>query len=175
MSVDEGSKKERTHKSRDLYERAYQLLKSTNKKEERMILLEAWKSMETEFGTPSDIKLVDDKMPRVVKKRRKVDGGIWEEYFDYIFPDDEMDKPNFKLLAMAQEWKLKNAAIMKEKDIEIANQDAADEMRLDAEMAEFDDDDDDDDDDDKVIQNEDKENVDVDVDLDVEAGFGVDE
>jgi crooked neck len=32
------------------------------------------------------------------------DGG-WEEYFDYIFPDDEAAQPNLKLLAMAKKWK----------------------------------------------------------------------
>ena len=29
----------------------------------------------------------------------------WEEYFDYIFPEDEAAKPNLKLLAMAKMWK----------------------------------------------------------------------
>lgn len=51
-------------------------------------------------------------MPRRVKRRRKAlddddggnDGG-WEEYFDYIFPEDEIAKPNLKLLAMAKMWK----------------------------------------------------------------------
>ena len=52
-------------------------------------------------------------MPKRVKKRRKiesddpeVDAG-WEEYFDYIFPEDEGAKPNLKLLAMAKMWKKK--------------------------------------------------------------------
>ena len=45
-----------------------------------------------------------------MKKRRKVqteDGSDqgWEEYFDYIFPEDEAAKPNLKLLAMAKMWK----------------------------------------------------------------------
>lgn len=31
----------------------------------------------------------------------------WEEYFDYIFPEDEAAKPNLKLLAMAKMWKKK--------------------------------------------------------------------
>ena len=49
-------------------------------------------------------------MPRRVKKRRKIqseDGSDqgWEEYFEYIFPEDEADKPNLKLLAMAKMWK----------------------------------------------------------------------
>ena len=29
----------------------------------------------------------------------------WEEYYDYIFPDDEGAKPNLKLLSMAKKWK----------------------------------------------------------------------
>jgi len=32
----------------------------------------------------------------------------WEEYYDYIFPDDEANMPNFKLLQMARLWKKKN-------------------------------------------------------------------
>ena len=37
-----------------------------------------------------------------------VEGGDdvgWEEYFDYIFPEDENARPNLKLLAMAKMWK----------------------------------------------------------------------
>ena len=38
-----------------------------------------------------------------------VEGGVddvgWEEYFDYIFPEDENARPNLKLLAMAKMWK----------------------------------------------------------------------
>ena len=33
----------------------------------------------------------------------QTDAG-WEEYWDYIFPDDEGAKPNLKLLAMAKQW-----------------------------------------------------------------------
>lgn len=29
----------------------------------------------------------------------------WEEYFDYIFPDDQAAQPNLKLLALAKQWK----------------------------------------------------------------------
>lgn len=29
----------------------------------------------------------------------------WEEYYDYIFPADEANAPNLKLLAMAKMWK----------------------------------------------------------------------
>lgn len=48
-------------------------------------------------------------MPKVVKKRRKApdsteDNVIWEEYYDYIFPDDEGQNRNLKFLAMAHAW-----------------------------------------------------------------------
>lgn len=29
----------------------------------------------------------------------------WEEYYDYIFPDEVSAQPNLKLLAMAKKWK----------------------------------------------------------------------
>lgn len=35
-----------------------------------------------------------------------MDAG-WEEYYDYIFPEDEAAQPNLKLLAMAKTWKNK--------------------------------------------------------------------
>jgi crooked neck len=49
-------------------------------------------------------------MPKVVKKRRQAkdsteDNIIWEEYFDYIFPDDKVQSGPLKLLQMAQAWK----------------------------------------------------------------------
>lgn len=36
----------------------------------------------------------------------QTDAG-WEEYFDYIFPDDVSAQPNLKLLEKAKQWKLK--------------------------------------------------------------------
>merc|ERR1711973_333565 len=64
---------------------------------------------------------VGDLMPRRVKKRRKIeteDGSDqgWEEYFDYIFPEDEAAKPNLKLLAMAKMWKKKKELEQHEPD-----------------------------------------------------------
>ena len=28
----------------------------------------------------------------------------WEEYYDYIFPDDESNQPHLRLLEMAKKW-----------------------------------------------------------------------
>ena len=56
------------------------------------------------------MKAVQDQQPKQVKKRRKVvdesgnDIGGWEEYVDYIFPEDEQSQPAIKLLNMARNW-----------------------------------------------------------------------
>ena len=44
------------------------------------------------------------------------DAGGWEEYFDYIFPEDEGAKPNLKLLAMAKMWKKQKETVPEEKE-----------------------------------------------------------
>ena len=79
------------------------------------MLLEAWREFELEQDDEEKLKKVDSLMPKRVKKRRRIvqdedapggaDAGGWEEYFDYIFPEDEGAKPNLKLLAMAKMWK----------------------------------------------------------------------
>merc|ERR1712228_404049 len=96
--------------ARHVYEEANKALRQAREKEERLMLLEAWRDFESSEGTEATQKQVADLMPRRVKKRRKVetdDGSDqgWEEYFDYIFPEDEAAKPNLKLLAMAKMWK----------------------------------------------------------------------
>lgn len=72
--------------------------------------MEAWKEFETEIGEDTKLEKVLAKMPRRVKKRQKIvsDDGVeegWEEVFDYIFPEDEMVRPNLKLLAAAKQWR----------------------------------------------------------------------
>jgi crooked neck len=41
-----------------------------------------------------------------IKTESGEDGG-WEEYWDYIFPDEEAVNPNLKILEAARAWKLK--------------------------------------------------------------------
>lgn len=114
-------------RTRELFERGYKDLKSRGLKEERVVLLEAWKSFETQHGAThseiesgaqsvnANLKAVEARMPRVVKKRRAIQGddesgagsGAMEEYYDMIFPDDDEGKAkqSFKLLAMAHAWR----------------------------------------------------------------------
>ncbi|XP_074646066.1 crooked neck-like protein 1 [Tubulanus polymorphus] len=97
-------------KSRDIYREAVQAMKTSDDKESRLMLLEAWKEFEHEHGDEDSQEKVQKLMPNKVKRRKKLeneDGSVsgWEEYYDYIFPDDEAAKPNLKLLAMAKKWK----------------------------------------------------------------------
>ena len=100
--------------ARSVYERANKSLVSGHSSEERAMLLEAWRDFEKEHGDEKSRESVQKRMPRRVKKKRKVyredgtDAG-WEEYWDYIFPDDTAAAPNLKLLQMARMWKQKQA------------------------------------------------------------------
>lgn len=97
-------------RARKIFERAYKSMKEKDLKEERVALLNAWKSFETAHGSPADIEKVDAQMPRKVKKRRKLDDDSFEEYMDYVFPaDDESAAKMSKLLQMAHKWKQEQA------------------------------------------------------------------
>jgi crooked neck len=89
---------------------------------QRVILLESWKDFEENHGTEETLETVMSKMPRTVKrsKKRKTEEGadnvVYEEYYDYIFPDDETQKPNIKLLQMANAWAQAQAQAKKTND-----------------------------------------------------------
>jgi len=108
--------------SKTVYQEAYNYFKTEEPelKEERLMILESWIAMEKQHGTESSYSDVKAKMPKRVKKRRKIkiiydeqqeeeqnkeDEGGWEEFYDYIFPDDESQKRNLKILEMAHKWK----------------------------------------------------------------------
>ena len=82
------------------------------------MLLESWRAFEAnatatpadESGVPSGVAAVEKKMPKRVKRKRVLladDGSEegFEEYYDYIFPDEAGVAPNLKLLEAAQRWK----------------------------------------------------------------------
>lgn len=96
--------------ARRVYERANDCQKNLNDRDSRVLLLEAWRDFEKENGDDESLEKVLKKMPRRVKKRQKIVSETgetegWEEVFDYIFPEDELAKPNLKLLAAAKNWK----------------------------------------------------------------------
>lgn len=94
---------------RKIFQKANNILRSCEEKEQRIMLLEAWREYEETSGTEASLERVRGLMPRRVTKRRQVtasDGQTtrWEECVDYIFPDDETAKPSLMLLAKAKEW-----------------------------------------------------------------------
>ncbi|KAF2088935.1 TPR-like protein [Saccharata proteae CBS 121410] len=95
-------------RARKVFERGYKSMREKDLKEERVALLNAWKSFETTHGSAADLENVDRQMPKRVKKRRKLDDDSFEEYMDYVFPaDTESEAKLSKLLQKAQEWKRK--------------------------------------------------------------------
>lgn len=97
-------------RTRKIFERAYKRMKELDLKEDRVALLNAWKSFETTHGSAEDIENVSKQMPRKVKKRRRLDDDSFEEYMDYVFPaDDESAAKMSKLLEMAHKWKQSQA------------------------------------------------------------------
>lgn len=95
-----------------VFERAYDSLRTIapEQKEERAMLLEEWKETERNFGEFGDVAAVQKKLPRKVKRKRPVtseDGTAagFEEYTDFIFPEETGMAPNLKILDAAYKWK----------------------------------------------------------------------
>ena len=73
------------------------------------MLLEAW--LRTDKRNKQEIEAL---MPKKVKRRKQIgtevaeeDAG-WEEYYDYVFPEDNNDQSQakgLKILEMAHKWK----------------------------------------------------------------------
>lgn len=110
--------------ARSLFNEAYLYFKNTEPelKEERLLVLENWLKLEQgPLGNPDDLEKVHAKLPKRVKKRRKTqivnqetghevnEEAGWEEYYDYMFPDDQEQKKSLKILEIAHKWK-KDAA-----------------------------------------------------------------
>lgn len=108
----------RATRARGVYERAYRSLKETamDAKEERVMLLEAWRAFEMRVGSSQEaLESVTKKMPRRVKRKRPIhteDGTAvgMEEYYDYIFPEEDGNLPNLKILEAAYRWKRQKLA-----------------------------------------------------------------
>ncbi|KAH0949827.1 hypothetical protein HN011_000767 [Eciton burchellii] len=99
--------------ARRIFERGNNVLRSNGDTESRVLLLEAWKDFENKKGTAETLMKIMEKMPHRMKKKRRIiseegsDDG-WEEVFDFIFPEDESQRPNLKFLASAKAWKMQN-------------------------------------------------------------------
>jgi crooked neck len=96
--------------ARSIFSKAYEQLKEEGLKEERVLLLDAWRVFEKQKGDPASVSAVEKKMPRRIKRKRMRtdENGTelgFEEYFDYHFPDEGAASNNLKILEMAAKWK----------------------------------------------------------------------
>ena len=65
-----------------------------NTNEERVMLLESWNDFEDQFGDVEQKKTAKGLLPKRVKRKRPIDGvdgdaSGWEEFYAYIFPDEQ--------------------------------------------------------------------------------------
>ncbi|EGV61360.1 NineTeen Complex (NTC) component [Yamadazyma tenuis] len=90
--------------TRKVFERALSHYKKLEKDEERVIILEAWKSYEQTNGDVESTSSVEKKFPDIVKRTKVVD-NINQEYLEYVFPQDKSTIPNLsKFLQNARNW-----------------------------------------------------------------------
>ncbi|CAN6442991.1 unnamed protein product [Victoria cruziana] len=105
-------KTQRLLRCRGVFERAFDYFRTSapEQKEERAMLLEEWLNAESKCGSIGDVSLVQKKLPRKVKRKRAIVAedstpAGYEEYYDYIFPDEVAMAPNLKILEAAYKWK----------------------------------------------------------------------
>lgn len=111
--------------ARAIFQQANRSLRSCQEKEQRLMLLEAWREFEEDAGDGDNLEKVKKLMPEKVVKRIQISSTDasqkrWEEYIDYVFPDDKTDKPALLLLAKAKEWAKKR----KEEEVQEENRES---------------------------------------------------
>ena len=99
-------------KARTILERGITTFKESGENEMRHQLLLALKGLEESIEDNEErIKKVNERQANKVKKVRHNDEtGIDEEYVDYVFPEDEANSIQMKLLENAKKWKNLRAA-----------------------------------------------------------------
>ena len=95
-------------RARQVLTKAENYYKNTQNRAERASLLQVWIDIEQDLDEEGRVADVQAKLPRKVKKKRKLgidDEAAYEEYIDYVFPDEEAEVKHLKILEMAQKWK----------------------------------------------------------------------
>ncbi|KAK4759983.1 hypothetical protein SAY87_023114 [Trapa incisa] len=109
-SEQRGKKNQCIAHMRRVFERAVSYFRTSapDLKEERAMLLEEWLNLESSFRELGDVSIVQSKMPKKLKRKRQImtdDGPAgYEEYIDYLFPE-ETQAPTMKILEAAYKWK----------------------------------------------------------------------
>lgn len=85
--------------TRSVFEEAYNHYKKENNGKSATEIIDSWKDYEAVHGTEDALSKVEAKRPKLVSKRKDVD-GISEEYYEYEFPGPKISK----FLANARKW-----------------------------------------------------------------------
>lgn len=92
-------------KARAIFEEAERHFKQLGQKEERVLVLEAWRALEERMGSSESLRAINARMPIPAKRKRDVvnpaDGSVvgTEEYWDYVFPEErQQGGGKYKLL-----------------------------------------------------------------------------
>lgn len=102
-------------RARRVYQRGMDYFKiyAPELKEERVMLLHNWLTSESSFGELGDTDLVGAMMPKKIKRRRNVEvekgKAVYEEYMDYLFPE-ELQTSKTNLIQAAYAWKKQKIA-----------------------------------------------------------------
>lgn len=96
--------------ARAVLEEADKNFKEQGQKEERVLVLEAWRDLESKMGSAESLRTITARMPRKRKAERDIvleDGTVAgrEQYVEYVFPEDDNQQANLKLLQAAMAWK----------------------------------------------------------------------
>ncbi|KAG5421427.1 CLF1 [Candida metapsilosis] len=102
---------EQMENTRSIFKEADAYFAKVHDVEGRKVVLEGWKQYELANGDERSVTVVQEKLPKRVKKRRTVD-GIEEEYFEWEFPEATIESetspqppPSInKFLANARKW-----------------------------------------------------------------------
>jgi len=92
-------------RTRECFEKALTHFKTENLKNERIVILEAFKKFEEVHGDSVTLSKIEKRQPTVVKKTKTLEDGATQEYFDFVFPDD---KKMSKFLENAKKWAKQN-------------------------------------------------------------------
>lgn len=72
---------------------------------ERAEMVQSWLEFEHEFGDADTTADVQQMMPRRITRRRKLPTGEFQDYTDFLFPDDATAASHLRILEAAQQWK----------------------------------------------------------------------
>ena len=91
-----------------IFVQAYSYFKENNNNAERLVVLEKWIEL-AEKHIPDKVDELKKKLPTKVVKRRRIEQlegeeDKWEEYYDFVFPEDKEEKKNLKIVEMAKKW-----------------------------------------------------------------------